>query len=359
MNKKMNETFGIDSSKGMEIGLYSLGDHVKNPMTGQLISEQQRINDIIEAAKFADEAGIDVFGVGESHQSHFIGQANQVILSAIAAQTKDIKISSSVTVLSTNDPVRVYEEYATLDLISNGRAEIVAGRGSRVGVYELLGFDLKDYEELFEEKMHLLKRLNEAAPDERINWEGAFRAPLQNAEILPQPLRGQLPVWRAVGGPADSAIKAGLDGIPMMLTTLAGPAPIFKRAVDAYRMSLTEAGYNEKEFPLATTSLFYVAETGSQARKEMYPFLNAGWGAIRGGTYPKQHFAQSQDTRDTLMVGGVNEIIEKMLYQYELYGHQRFMAQIDFGGVPLDLVKKNIELIATKVMPEVKKHTKG
>lgn len=354
----MNKKYGIDSSKGMEIGLYSLGDHIANPMTGERISQQQRINEIIEAAKFADEAGIDVFGVGESHQRYFVGQANQMILSAIATQTKNIKLTSSVSVLSTNDPVRVYEEYATLDLISNGRAEIVAGRGSRVGVYELLGFDLKDYEELFEEKMHLLKLLNEATPNERIHWEGNFRAPLQDAEILPQPVRGHLPVWRAVGGPAESAIKSGLDGIPMMLTTLAGPAPIFKRSVDAYRLALTEAGYDEKEFPLATTSLFYVAETGSQARKEMYPFLNAGWGAIRGGTYPKQHFAQSQDSRDTLMVGGVNEIIEKMLYQYELYGHQRFMAQIDFGGVPLDLVKKNIELIATKVMPEVKKYTR-
>ncbi|WP_086445285.1 LLM class flavin-dependent oxidoreductase [Candidatus Enterococcus lemimoniae] len=354
----MNKKYGIDSSKGMEIGLYSLGDHIANPMTGERISQQQRINEIIEAAKFADEAGIDVFGVGESHQRYFVGQANQMILSAIATQTKNIKLTSSVSVLSTNDPVRVYEEYATLDLISNGRAEIVAGRGSRVGVYELLGFDLKDYEELFEEKMHLLKLLNEATPNERINWEGNFRAPLQDAEILPQPVRGHLPVWRAVGGPAESAIKAGLEGIPMMLTTLAGPAPIFKRSVDAYRLALTEAGYDEKEFPLATTSLFYVAETGSQARKEMYPFLNAGWEAIRGGTYPKQHFAQSQDSRDTLMVGGVNEIIEKMLYQYELYGHQRFMAQIDFGGVPLDLVKKNIELIATKVMPEVKKYTR-
>lgn len=354
----MNKKYGIDSSKGMEIGLYSLGDHIANPMTGERISQQQRINEIIEAAKFADDAGIDVFGVGESHQRYFVGQANQMILSAIATQTKNIKLTSSVSVLSTNDPVRVYEEYATLDLISNGRAEIVAGRGSRVGVYELLGFDLKDYEELFEEKMHLLKLLNEATPNERINWEGNFRAPLQDAEILPQPVRGHLPVWRAVGGPAESAIKAGLDGIPMMLTTLAGPAPIFKRSVDAYRLALTEAGYDEKEFPLATTSLFYVAETGNQARKEMYPFLNAGWEAIRGGTYPKQHFAQSQDSRDTLMVGGVNEIIEKMLYQYELYGHQRFMAQIDFGGVPLDLVKKNIELIATKVMPEVKKYTR-
>lgn len=358
MNKKMNDRFGIDASKGMEIGLYSLGDHIKNPMTGKRISQQQRINEIIEAGKFADEAGIEVFGVGESHQRHFIGQANQVILAAIAAQTKNIKISSSVTVLSTNDPVRVYEEYATLDLLSNGRAEIAAGRGSRVGAYELLGFDLKNYEELFEEKMHLLKLLNEAAPDELMNWKGAFRSSLQDAEILPQPVRGHLPIWRAVGGPADSAIKAGLDGIPMMLTTLAGPAPIFKRAVDAYRLSLTEAGYDEKEFPVATTSLFHVSETAAQARKEMYPFLNAGWSALVGRPYSKQHFAQSADSRDTLMVGGVNEIIEKMLYQYELYGHQRFMAQIDYGGVPLDTVKKNIELIATKIMPEVKKYTK-
>lgn len=352
------EKYRINEAEGMEFGLYSLGDHMANPLTGKRISQQQRISEIVEIAKFSEEAGLDIFGLGESHQKYFTTQANQVILGAIAQATNKIKISSAVTVLSVNDPIRVYEEYATLDLLSNGRAEIVAGRGSRVGAYELLGYDLKNYEELFEEKLEMLMQLNDADPEERINWSGQFHAPLNNAEILPQPKNGHLPIWRGVGGPPGSAIKAGYQGVPMMLTTLGGPAINFKVAVDAYREALQRGGFDPKKMPIATTSLFYVADTTQKAMQEMYPFLNAGMLRIRGGGYPKQQFAQSKDTRDALMVGSPQEIIEKLLYQYELFGQQRFLAQIDFGGVPLDLIKKNIELIATEIMPTVKKYTK-
>ena len=226
------EKYRIDQSKGMEFGLYSLGDHIINPLTGNRISAQQRIHELIEASKLAEQAGIDVFGVGESHQTYFTSQGHTVILGAIAQATEKIKLTSSATVLSVLDPVRVYEDFATIDLISNGRAEIVAGRGSRVGAYHLLGVDLQDYEEIFEEKLELLKQINE---QERVTWQGEFRAPLENAEILPQPKNGSLPIWRAVGGPPASAIKAGDMGIPMMLTTLGGPAMNFKLSVDAYR----------------------------------------------------------------------------------------------------------------------------
>ncbi|GGE63418.1 LLM class flavin-dependent oxidoreductase [Priestia taiwanensis] len=348
------EQYRIDTKKGLEFGLYSLGDHMVNPLTGERISQQQRIKEIIEASKLADEAGIDVFAVGESHQYHFTTQAHTVVLGAIAQATKKIKIASSATVLSTSDPVRVYEDFATLDLISDGRAEIVAGRGSRVGAYHLLGYDVEDYEELFEEKMELLLQLNK---EERITWEGKFRAPLKNAQILPQPKDNQLPIWRAVGGPPASAIKAGYAGVPMMLTTLGGPAVNFKVAVDAYREAAERSGFNPNELPIATTSLFYTAENSQDALREYYPHANAGMIALRGGGYPKQQFAQATDYRDALMIGSPQQIIEKMLYQYELYGQQRFMAQIDFGGVPFDKVMKNIELIATDIMPAVKKYT--
>ena len=350
------EKYRIDTNTGIEFGLYSIGDHLRNPHTGDLISAEQRIGELIEASKLADEAGLDVFAVGESHQTHFTTQAHTVILGAIAQATKNIKIASSATVLSVSDPVRVYEDFATIDLVSNGRAEIVAGRGSRIGAYSLLGYDVHDYEELFEEKLELLMKLND---EEKVTWQGQFRAPLENAMILPQPQNGHLPIWRAVGGPPASAIKAGYAGIPMMLTTLGGPAINFKVAVDAYREALQRSGFESEALPIATTSLFYTAETTQDALREYYPHLDIGMQALRGGGYPKQQFAQSTDTRDALMVGSPQQIIEKMLYQHELYGHQRFMAQIDFGGVPFDKIMKNIELISTEILPAIKKHTAG
>ncbi|WP_110933433.1 LLM class flavin-dependent oxidoreductase [Paenibacillus bouchesdurhonensis] len=348
------EQYRIQKNNGLEFGLYSIGDHLPNPHTGSMISAQQRIHELIEASKLADEAGFDVFAVGESHQTHFTTQAHTVILGAIAQATKNIKIASSATVLSTSDPVRVYEDFATLDLISNGRAEIVAGRGSRVGAYSLLGFDVRDYEELFEEKMELLLQLNN---EDKVTWTGQFRAPLENAYILPQPQNGRMPIWRAVGGPPASAIKAGYAGVPMMLTTLGGPAINFKISVDAYRDAAERSGFDAAALPIATTSLFYTAETTQDALREYYPHANSGMQALRGSGYPKQQFAQATDYRDALMIGSPQQIIEKMLYQYEMYGQQRFMAQIDFGGVPFDKIAKNIELIATKILPEIKKHT--
>ncbi|MNI31145.1 Alkanal monooxygenase alpha chain [compost metagenome] len=348
------EQYRIDKSRGMEFGLYSLGDHIANPLTGERIPAGQRIQELIEASKLAEQAGIDVFGVGESHQQYFATQAHSVVLGAIAQATEKIKIASSATVLSVSDPVRVYEDFATIDLISNGRAEIVAGRGSRVGAYHLLGIDLQDYEEIFEEKLELLKKIND---EEIVNWKGEFRPPLQDAQILPQPKNGSLPLWRAVGGPPASAVKAGLMGIPMMLTTLGGPAINFKRSVDMYRETAERNGYDPATLPVATTSLFYVADTTKEALQGMYPHLNAGFQAIRGSGYPKQQFAQAPDVRDALMVGSKDEIVEKLLYQYELYGMQRFMAQIDFGGVPFEKVMKNIEIIGNDIIPAIKKHT--
>lgn len=349
------EKYRIDKNAGMEIGLYTLGDHIFNPEDGQRISAQDRIKQIIEMAQLAEQAGLDIFSVGESHQTFFTTQAHTVVLGAIAQATEKIKIASSSTVLSVHDPVRIYEDFATIDLISNGRAEIIAGRGSRVGAYQLLGVDLQDYEEIFEEKLELLKRINENGS---VTWNGKFRPALENAEILPQPKEGSLPIWRAVGGPPASAIKAGYMGIPMTLTTLGGPAASFKRSVDIYRDTLKEQGFDPETFPVATTSLFFVAETEKAALQGMYPHLDIGMKAIRGAGYPKQQFAQSTDYRDALMVGSPEQIVEKMLYQHELFDMQRFLAQIDFGGVPHEKIMKNIELIGEKILPAVKKHTK-
>ena len=249
--------------------------------------------------------------------------------------------------------MRVFEDFATLDLISHGRAEIVAGRASRTGIFELFGYDLKDYDELFEEKLNLLLELNKT---DRITWSGKYRPELRNMKIFPRPIDDTLPIWRAVGGPPASAIKAGKQGVPMMITTLGGPAMNFKGSIDAYRQAATEAGFDAspESLPVSTASLFYTADTTQSAMREFYPHLNTGMSFIRGVGYPKQQFANSPDYREALMVGSPQQIIEKILYQHELYGHQRFMAQLDFGGVPFENIMKNIELIGNEIIPAIK-----
>ncbi|WP_404452116.1 LLM class flavin-dependent oxidoreductase [Virgibacillus necropolis] len=348
------EKYRIDQSKGMEFGIYTLGDHLPNPLTGERISAGERIRELIEYAKLADQAGIDFFSVGESHQEYFATQAHAVVLSAIAQATENIKIASSSTIISTSDPVRVYENFSTLDLISKGRAEIVAGRASRIGLFDLLGYNVRDYEELYEEKFDLLLKINE---EENVNWSGEFRAPLNNAKVLPRPQNGSMPIWRAVGGSPASAIKAGNAGVPMFLAHLGGPATAFKRAVDAYREAAQRSGFDPAELPVATACFFYAAETSQQALKDMYPHINEGMKRTNGQGFPKQHFAQGVDPHNVMNIGSPQEIIEKILYQHEVFGHQRYIAQIDFGGVPFDRLMKNIELIGTEILPAIKKYT--
>lgn len=348
------EKYRFNPSKGLEFGIYTLGDHIPDPNTGERISAQQRIQEIIELAKLAEQAGIDFFSVGESHQEYFTTQAHTVVLSAIAQATEKIKIGSSATIISTSDPVRVYEDFATIDLISNGRAEIVAGRASRIGVFDLLGYQLKDYEELYEEKFDLLLKINQ---EEVVNWEGKFRAPLKNAQVLPRPVDGRLPIWRAVGGPPASAIKAGYAGVPMYLAMLGGPATSFKYSIDAFREAAKRAGHNSDELPVATAGFFYAAETTQQAQRETYPFINEGMKLTNGRGYPKPHFAQGAHPHDVMNIGSPQQIIEKILYQHELFGHQRYIAQMDFGGISFDKLKRNIDYIGNVILPAIRKYT--
>lgn len=349
------DAYRINKDNGMEFGLYTLGDHITNPHTGKRISAQQRLKEIIEIAQLAEQAGIDFFSVGESHQEFFTTQAHTVVLAAIAQATEKIKIASSSTIISTSDPVRVYEDFSTIDLISNGRTEIIAGRASRVGLFDLLGYDIRNYEELYEEKFDLLLQINE---NEVVDWEGNFRAPLRGAEVIPRPLEGKLPIWRAVGGPPASAIKAGYRGVPMFLATLGGPATSFKYSIDVYREAAANSGFDPASLPVATAGLFYTAETTQQALREYYPHINEGMKLTNGRGYPKQQFAQSVDTRDVMNVGSPQQIIEKILHQHELFGHQRYIAQMDFGGVPFENMMKNIELIGNEILPAIRKYTK-
>lgn len=350
------QDYRIQPSNGLEFGLYSLGDHMPNPLTNQRISAQERIHQIVESAKLAEQAGMDFFSLGESHQEFFVGQAHAVILGAVAQATNTIKLGSAATIVSTSDPVRVYENFATIDLLSNGRAEIIAGRASRIGLFELLGYDVRDYEALFEEKFDLLLQINE---QERVTWSGQFRAPLNNAQVLPRPKDGRLPIWRAVGGGAESAVKAGFQGVPMAIALLGGPATHFKYSIDAYREALRTAHFNPADFPVATTGLFYVADTTQQALREFYPYVNEGVKLANGTGFAKQVFAQSGDKRNVMVIGSPQEVIEKILYQHELFGHQRYMAQIDFGGVSFEKVMHNIEILGNEIIPAVKKYTKG
>lgn len=350
----MMEKYRIDQDKGLEFGLYTLGDHLPNPLTGKRIPAEQRIHEIVELATLADQAGIDFFSVGESHQEYFATQAHSVVLAAIAQATKNIKIASSSTIISTSDPVRVYEDFATVDLLSKGRAEVVAGRASRIGLFDLLGYDVHDYEELFEEKFDLLLKINE---EETVNWSGKYRASLQNAQVLPRPQAGKMPIWRAVGGHMASAIKAGRAGVPMFLAMLGGPASHFHQTIQVYRDTASQSGFDPATLPVATAGFFHVAETTQQAQQETYPYINEGMKRTNGSGFPKQNFAQGADPRNIMNIGSTQEVIEKILYQHELFGHQRYIGQMDFGGVPFDQLMRNIDIVGTEILPAIKKHT--
>lgn len=344
----------FDKKKGLEFGVYSLGEHLVNPHNNELLSAKERINQIKEMAILSEQAGVDVFMLGESHQDGFISQAHAVILGAIVEATNQIKISSGATIVSTSDPVRIYENFATLDLLSNGRIELVGGRASRIGLFKLLGYDLNNYEELFEEKFDLLLQLNQ---NEQINWEGKFRAALDDAKILPRPLNNHLPIWRAVGGGESSAVKAGNAAVPMNIAMLGGPVSIFKRSIDVYRSAAKMAGYDESLLPVATGGLFYIAKDTNTALREFYPHVNNGLLKANGQGFPKQAFAHARDPKSVMNIGEVNQVIEKIIYQHEEFGHQRYMAQLDFGGVPFNKIMENIDILGNKVLPAVRKYT--
>ena len=350
------ETYRDERTNGMELGLYTLGDLFSAQSTAQQMSEYQRMKDMISMAKLAEEAGLDVFGVGESHQKFFIASSTPTILGTIAGVTKKIKLISASTVLSTSDPARVYEDFSTLDLLSDGRAEIVAGRGSRYGAYDLFGYNLNDYDELFEEKFDLLLKLNTKQP---ISWKGKFRSPLRNAEIFPKPLNGKLPIWRAVGEHHSSAIQAGKLGVPMHIAALYGASSVFEKRVDAYRRAATESGFDPKKLPIAVATMMYLDKDSKKALKDYFPYLNHTFTRARGTPFPMDRYAEATSIKNAIMVGSPQQIIEKILYQHELYRHNRFIVQIDHGNMPFKKVMEVIELFATEVAPAVRKATKN
>jgi probable LLM family oxidoreductase len=341
---------------GIEIGLYTLGDLGRDPHTGQAIGARQRVTEIVEAAKLADEAGLDVFGVGEHHRADYAVSAPPVVLAAIAQATGRIRLTSATTVLSTVDPVRLFEDFATLDLLSGGRAEIIAGRGAFLESFPLFGYDTSDYDALFAENMDLFLQLNESG---KISWEGRFRSSLSQTEVAPRPLQNRLPIWVGVGGSEESAIRAGKLGVGMAIAILGGDPVRFKPLVELYRRTGIEAGHAPEALMVGVTGHGYFSTTTPQAKEEFYPYYLNYLTEVyrrRGNAIhmSRDDFERMSGPDSALFVGGPREIADKIVRLHELFGLRRFMAQIDIGGVPFKKIAEGIELLATEVAPMVR-----
>jgi probable LLM family oxidoreductase len=340
----------------MEIGIYSFVEWTADAESGKKISAQNRIRDLMEEIELADQLGLDVFAIGEHHRPDYLASSPAVILAAAAARTRQIKLSSAVSVISSDDPVRVFQDFATIDLISGGRAEIMAGRGSFIESFPLFGYDLKDYDELFSEKLELLLKLNQS---EKITWNGKHRPAINNLGIYPRPVQEKIPVWVAVGGTPESAIRAGSLGLPMAVAIIGGSAVPFVPFVKLYRDSAKEYGHNISNLNLGINSHGYISENSQQAAEEYFPpyaeVMNRigrerGWSGIT-----RQQYESMRTQRGALMVGSPQEIIDKIMYEYELFKNQRVLLQMSVGTLPHDKLMHSIELLGTIVAPAVKK----
>ncbi|HET7477873.1 MAG TPA: LLM class flavin-dependent oxidoreductase [Rubrobacteraceae bacterium] len=334
----------------MELGLYTFAD------VGPEITPEQRLRNLIEEIELADQAGLDVFGVGEHHRPDYAVSSPAVALAAAAARTRNIRLTSAVTVLSSDDPVRVFQDFATLDLISGGRAEIMAGRGSFIESFPLFGYDLGDYDDLFAEKLDLLLKLRES---ERVTWSGRHRAPLEDAGVYPRPVQDPLPVWIAVGGTPQSVVRAAALGLPLAIAIIGGQPENFAPLARLYREAAARSGHDPSRLPISINSHTYVAETSRQAGDEYFPAYAAMMNRIgreRGwGPMGRRQFEMGRSPRGALLVGSPEEVVEKVLYEHELFGNQRFMAQISVGAMPHEKVMRAIELFGAEVAPAVRK----
>jgi probable LLM family oxidoreductase len=343
----------------MEIGIYTFAEITPDPLTGKTISTHQRIRNLMEEIELAEQVGLDVFAVGEHHRPDFAVSSPAVILAAAAIKTKKIKLSSAVTVLSSDDPVRVFQDFATVDHLSDGRAEIMAGRGSFIESFPLFGYDLEDYDELFAEKLELLVQLNEK---EKISWKGNHRPPINNLGVYPRPYQDKLPIWVAVGGTPESVIRAGKYGLPMALAIIGGIPSRFAPLTQLYRNSAKKAGHAVEQLQLGINSHAYIADTSQKAADEFYPpyaDVMTRLGKERGWSpMDREHFEAMRSKEGSLLVGSPQQVIDKILYEHELFGNTRFLAQMSVGTMPHDKLMHSIELLGTKVAPAVRKYLK-
>ncbi len=339
----------------MEFGVMAFAD--MEPETGRKgIHGRQRMLDLLEEIKLADELGLDVFGLGEHHRPDYAVSSPAVVLAAAAPLTKNIKLASAVTVLSSDDPVRVYQDFATLDLLSAGRAEIMAGRGSFIESFPLFGYDLEDYDELFTEKLDLLLQLNEGGT---INWKGKHRAAINGLQVYPKPLQEKIPVWIAAGGTPASALRAAKLRLPLMLAIIGGMPEQFAGFIQLYKRTALQAGTPENEIKLGVNNHVFIAEDSQKAGDTFYPYYAAQMNRVgRDRGWPplsRQQLEAARSPRGALMAGSVQQVVDKILLEHELFGFTRFVAQASVGFVPHALTMRSIELYGTEVVPQVKK----
>lgn len=339
----------------MEFGISSFVDYSPDPATGKyLVSPAQRMKNLMEEIELADQLGLDLYAIGEHHRKDYLVSSPATVLAAAAVKTKQIKLSSAVTVLSSDDPVRVYQQFATVDLLSEGRAEIMAGRGSFIESYPLFGFDLDNYDELFSEKLDLLVKLKES---EIITWQGKHRPSINNRGVYPRPHQDKIPVWIAVGGTPASAVRAGSMALPLMIAIIGGDPRQFVPFVKLFRDTAAKSGH--QNLPLGINSHTYVAETSQQAADEFFPPYadvmtrigrERGWSGMT-----RTQFDNARNRNGALLVGSPGQVAEKILYEHSLFGHTRFLAQMTIGAQPHAQTMKSLELFGNKVVPMVRK----
>jgi probable LLM family oxidoreductase len=338
----------------MEIGIDSFAAMMSGNASKK-INDADAMAQLLDRIEYADRAGLDVFGIGEHHRKGFLDSAPTLILAAAAARTKNIRLTSAVTVLSAADPVRVFQSFATLDLISNGRAEIVAGRGSFIEAFPLFGYNLQDYDKLFSEKLDLLLKIRD---NEYVDWSGKFRPALKHQPVYPRPLQDSLPIWVGVGGTPESFARAGSLGLPLMVAIIGGETRHFSPLIDLYREAGKRAGFTPDQLKVGVHSLGYVAKSSKEAVEDFYPGYaesmtrvgrERGWPAMTRGRFEAQ-----MGPGGALMVGSPEEIAEKILRHSEaLGGISRFTFQLDSAELPHEKLTKSIALIGEKVKPLV------
>ena len=333
----------------MELGLATFADLSSG------VSAEQRMRDLLEEAQLAEELGLDVFAIGEHHRPDFLVSSPAVVLAAIAARTEHIRLASAVTVLSSDDPVRVFQQFAELDLVSGGRAEIMAGRGSFIESFPLFGYDLDDYDELFAEKLDLLLKIRAS---DRVTWSGRLRPPLDDAIVWPRPIQNPLPVWVAVGGTPQSAIRAGMLGLPLTLAIIGGQPSRFVPLVELYRQAARAAGHDEAVTRLAINTHAFVGDTSAQADAAFaQPYLEMMNRIGRERGWPpsgRAEYEALRSPRGALAVGSPQQVAEKILFEHELFGNDRYVGQMSVGAVAHEDVMRSIELFGTEVAPIVR-----
>jgi probable LLM family oxidoreductase len=341
----------------MQIGIDSFAAAISDPATGLILTPVDRMQHLLEEIKLADQVGLDVFGIGEHHRAEFLDSAPVVILSAAAAQTKNIRLGSAVTVLSAADPVRVFQEFATLDLISNGRAEIVAGRGSFIESFPLFGLQLEDYDSLFAEKLDLLLNIRD---NTHVHWSGKHRAPLTGQAIYPRPLQNPLPIWVGVGGTPESFARAGILGLPLMVAIIGGEPKRFRPLIDLYREAGRRAGHSADKLSVGLHSIGFVGETTEEAAEDFFPgyahtFTEIGKERGWPPTTRKQFDAVRGPT-GAVLIGDAETVAKKILYVNEVLGGlSRITFQMGVSTLPHPKMLRAIEILGTRVAPLVRK----